>query len=284
MPTQTNPITTNTRITFMLTAEQSGTATIKFFATDSQGLSDSETVPVRVNTSPTIIGVPTQPVRLLDGAEIMLNVMIDDADADDTSTNLRLYVQSDNANVASVTAEGNDAIRTIKITGEGAGTAVITVTVNDGRGAANSVVSARFEVEVEANTALMIMAVPSIVPTMQLHGTTNVVVSVSDENFDANDEVVVTARSSSQTIVSVTTSEQTNNITTNTSITFVLTAEQSGTATIKFFAIDSQGLSDSETVLVRVNTPPQVLSVPTTRVATVGEPFELKTSEFFYRC
>ncbi len=276
---QTNNITTNTRITFVLTAEQSGTATIKFFATDSNKLSDSETVSVRVNVSPTISGVPPQPVRLLDGAGTMLNVTIDDADADDIPINLRLNAQSNNTNVASVSVAGNDAIRTIKITGEGAGKAMITVTVNDDRGASNSVVSAQFKVEVEAHTAPTIMAMPSIVPTMQLHGTTNVVVSVSDENFDVKDRVVVTARSSSQTIVSVTTSEQTNNITTNTRITFVLTAEQSGTATIKFFATDSNKLSDSETVSVRVNTPPQVLSVPTTRVATVGEPYTLKIAE-----
>ena len=366
---QTNNITTHTRITYVLTAEQGGMARVTFTATDNHGLSDSETMLLRVNApptitsfdnivsvqegreqtiavlvsdgntddgltlsltasdesqdivelvttnvvvmtsgnvsreeqtltikglkagtttlnitisdehtesapipvlvtveeniAPTISSVPIQPVRLLDGAETLLNVTIDDADADDTPADLMLSIKSDDPDVVSVTEEGNDATRTIRITGEEAGITTITVMVNDRRSATNSVVSAQFEVEVEAHTAPTIMVIPSIVPTMQLHGTTNVVVSVSDENFDVNDRVVVTAKSSSQTIVSVTTSEQTNNITTSTHITFVLTAEQSGTATIKFFATDSGRLSDSETVSVRVNAPPTISGVPT---------------------
>ena len=256
MPMQTNPITTDTRITFVLAAEQSGTATIKFFATDSQGLSDSETVPVRVNAPPTISSVPAQPIRVLNGAKTILKVMIDDADADDTPANLILGIKSDNPDVVSVTIDKNDTMPTIKITGEDAGMTTITMTVNDDRSAANSVVSARFGVEVEANTTPTIIAVPSTIPTVQLNDTTNVVVFISDQNFDVNDKVVVRAISSSSTIVSVVTSEQTNPITTNTRITFMLTAEQSGTATIKFFATDSGRLSDSEIVSVRVNAPP----------------------------
>ncbi len=286
MPMQTNPITTNTRITFVLTAERSGTATIKFFSIDSQGLSDSETVPVRVNAPPTISSVPTQSVRLLDGTETMLNVTVSDADADDSLTLLLTAIDESQDIVELVTTSvvvmnNGSAIReaqTLTIKGLKAGMTTLNITVSDEH---TKSVPVYVSVIVVENTAPTIMAMPSIVPTMQLHGTTNVVVSVLDENFDVKDRVVVTARSSSQTIVSVTTSEQTNNITTNTRITFVLTAEQSGTATIKFFAIDSQGLSDSETVSVRVNTPPQVLSVPTTQVATVEEPFELKISEFF---
>ncbi len=244
----------------------------------SQGYSYSG----RVNASPTISGLPLQRIRLFEGTETTLNVTINDADADDISGNLVFGVQSDIPEVARVDVAGAGTTRTIKITAIGAGIATITATVNDDRGVSNSKVSERFEVEVEGNEAPMLEVIAAPEQTTGLGNTTQVVVLVSDTNFDVGDRVVLEAMSSSRSRVSVLPT-QTDTITTDTMITFMLTAEQSGEATITFTATDSKNVSTDTEVMVRVNTPPQVLSddVPSRVVATVGEAFELKTSEFF---
>ncbi len=385
-PEQTDNITTDTSITFTLTAEQSGEAVITFTATDSNGLKNSETVPVRVNvpptitsfddtvsvkegreqtiavsvsdadtddsltlsltamnenqdivelvttsvavmtngsvtrdaqtlrikglkagmatlnitisdehtesasvsvsvtvernTAPTITGVPTKPIGLLEGAETMLDITIDDTDTDDLPTGLRLSVRSDDTDVASVTTEGNNTTRTIKIAGKRVGMATITMTVDDDRGATNSVVPERLMVEVEANEAPTLGIITSPGQAIEPESTARVVVSVADNNFDLDDRVTLTAESSSRTIVSVT-PKQIDNITTDTNITFTLTAEQSGAAVITFTATDSKNNSTNTKIVVRTNTPPQVSSVPTSVVATVGEAFRLETGSFF---
>ena len=178
--------------------------------------------------------------------------------------------------------EGDGTTRTIKITAIGIGMATITATVNDGRGVSNSEVLEQFEVEVEGNEAPMLEVIAYPQELIGLGNTTQVVVVVSDNNFDVGDNVVVEAMSSSQSMVSVI-PMQTDPITTDTRITFMLIAEQSGEATIMFTATDSQNVSTDTEVMVRVNTPPHVLpdNVPSQIVATVGEAFELKTSEFF---
>ena len=244
----------------------------------SQGYSYSG----RVNASPTISGLPAQRIRLFEGTETTLNVTINDPDADDISGNLVFGVQSDIPEIARVDVAGAGTTRTIKITAIGAGIATITATVNDDRGVSNSKVSERFEVEVEGNEAPMLEVIATPEQTIGLGNTAQVVVLVSDTNFDVGDGVVLEAMSSSRSIVSVIPT-QTDTITTDTMITFMLTAEQSGEATITFTATDSKNVSTDTEVMVRVNTPPQVLSdnVPSRVVATVGEAFELKTGEFF---
>ncbi len=233
---------------------------------------------LRVNNSPTIIGLPLGRIRLLAGTETTLNVTINDADSDD----LIFGIQSNTPEVARLSVEGDGATRTVKITVIGVGIATITATVNDGRGVSNSEVSERFEVEVEGNEAPMLEVIAYPQELIELGNTTQIVVLVSDNNFDANDNVVVEVMSSNQSMVSVI-PMQTNSITTDTRIAFMLTAEQSGEAIIMFTATDSQNVSTNTEVVVRVNTPPHVLSgnVPSQVVATVGEAFELEISEFF---
>ena len=134
----------------------------------------------------------------------------------------------------------------LKFSGVGAGSAMITVTVDDGRGVANSRVSAEFEVRVETNIAPTITLTPSSDQTLPVNSTAHIVVSVVDDNFNLNDIVALEAMSSNQTIVSVATlNAETDNITNDASITFTLSAEQSGTATITLIATDIGGLSDN---------------------------------------
>ncbi len=130
------------------------------------------------------------------------------------------------------------------------------------------------------NTTPTITLTPSVAQTLPLNSTARIVVSIADNGFDGGDSVTLTAESSSRTIVSVT-PKQIDNITTDTSITFTLTAEQSGEAVITFTATDSKNISTNTKIVVRTNTPPQVSSVPTSVVATVGEAFRLETGSFF---
>ena len=257
--TQTGGITTDTSRTFRISAEQGGEATITFTATDIGGLSDSVELAVRVNTAPTLSGIPEQPIRLLEGLSTELSVAVNDADADDSPS---IRIDTGDSMIASATIIAtNDATRTLEVSGVGAGRAVITVTVNDDRGVANSEVSAQFEVRVEANTTPTIMITPSSAQTLPVNSTTDTIVSVTDSNFDLNDIVTLAAMSSSRTIVSVT-PVQVANITTDTSRTFRISAEQGGEATITFTATDIGGLSDSIELAVRVNTAPTLSGIP----------------------
>ena len=72
-------------------------------------------------------------------------MMINDADADDS---LDVRIDTSDSTIATATIIATDgATRTLEIDSVGAGSAMITVTVDDGnRGVANSRVSARFEV------------------------------------------------------------------------------------------------------------------------------------------
>ncbi len=227
--------------------------------TDAQGYrvvidSLGYTLDSRVNNSPMISGLPEGRVRLRAGTETTLHVTINDVDTDDTPAGLTLGVQSDNADVAGVIVEGNGATRTIKITGISAGITTITATVNDGRNVSNSAVSEHFRVEVEGNAAPR-LEVATAQQVIELGSTTQVMVLVSDNDFDMGDSVVLEAMSSSPSIVSVTPT-QPDTITTNVSGTFVLTGVKAGTATIVFTATYSKESTDSVSLLVSVDAKP----------------------------
>ncbi len=228
--------------------------------TDGQGYRETIDAPgythsQRVNNSPTISGLPAQRIRLLEGTETKFEVKLNDPDADDISSNLVFGVQSDTTEVARVDAVGEGTTRTIKITAMSAGITTVTAMVNDRRGVSNSEVSERFEVEVEENEAPMFEVIAAPQPAIRLGNTTQVVVLVSDTNFDVGDRVVLAARSSSRSIVSVI-PMQTDAITTNASITFTLTGVTVGTATVVFTAMDSRGSTGNISLLVRVGAHP----------------------------
>ena len=247
MPERIDAIGSNMRETLTLSANKAGVAEIILTATDNEGLRTSETVVVTVNTPPTLSGIPDQPIRLLEGLGTEFDVVINDADADD---NPSVRIDSSDSMIASATIIATtDAMRTLAVRGIGAGNAMITVTVDDGRGVANSQVSERFAVQVEANVAPVIMITQSLAETLPPDSTAQIVVSVADANFNLSDRVTLEAMSSSSTIVSVTPTQETD-ITTDTMITFTLSIEQDGEATITFIATDRGGLSNRVTVSV----------------------------------
>ena len=254
MPVQFPNITTDTSATFVLNAEQGGVSMITFVATDRDGLEARAELAVRVNTAPTLSGIPSAPFRLLAGVGRELVLTIADADADD----LTIRIDTDDSMIATATIIATtDAMRTLAVRGIGAGNAMITVTVDDGRGVTNSEVSERFAVQVEASEAPTIDIVDAPRQAIEPGSTAHIVVRVSDANFDFGDRVTLTAESSSRTIVSVMPQRSTDitDITTNTTITFIIRAEQNGEATITFTATDrGRGrLSDSEIVSVNVS-------------------------------
>ena len=111
-PARIADITTDTSITFVLSAEQGGESTITLIATDIGGLSDRETVSVRVNTAPIISDIPEQPIRLLEGLDTQLDMMINDADDDDT---LDLRIDTSDSTIATATIIATDgATRTLE--------------------------------------------------------------------------------------------------------------------------------------------------------------------------
>ena len=250
-PVQVASITTDTITTFMLDAKQGGEAIITFTAIDIRGLRDSVELSVRVNTRPTISGIPQQPIRILEGLSTELEVAISDANVDD-SLNVRVETNDSMIATATIIATSGTA-RILKISGVSAGDAMITVTVDDGTDAANSSASATFEVQVIENTTPTIMITPSTDQTLPLNSTAHLVVSVADDDFNLDDIVTLSAMSSSQTIVFVVPT-QVAGITTDTTTTFILSTEQNGETTITFTATDSRGSSDSKTVSVNVIT------------------------------
>ena len=210
---------------------------------------------VRLNAAPTISGIPSQRIRLLEGTETKFDVVLNDANPDDISSDLMFSIKSDRLEVARLSVEGENTTRTIRITGIGVGITTITATVNDGRDVSNSEVSKQFEVEVEGNEAPMLEVIAYPQQTIGLGNTTQVMVLITDNNFDVGDSVVLKAMSSSQTMVPVI-PMQTNPIATDTIITFTLTGVKGGMATIVFTATDSKGSTSNVSLLVRVYTQP----------------------------
>ena len=130
------------------------------------------------------------------------------------------------------------------------------------------------------NTTPTIVITSSVPETLSPMSMTDIMVRVDDDNFDTGDTVTLTAMSSAPTAVSVSPDTSTG-ITDNMPRTFMLTAGQSGMATITFTATDRRGASASADLSVRVNAPPQATMPTAPFVATVGEAFRLETSRFF---
>ena len=258
---------------------KAGMVTLNLTVSDGDTTSEVSrvTVTVEANAQPTITSTFPTNISLLEGNSTTLNVVVADEDSDNLS--IKLDFSDDMIATATITTRG--ATRTLKITGVSAGMATITATVNDGREQTNSEASLVFTVTVEANAVPTITINSSPSQAIKPKITASIVVRVSDENYDVGDLVTVRAVSSTPSVVTVA-PLRIAGIADDTNRTFTLTAAQAGNATIQFTATDSRDASTSTSVSVRVNTPPSVVVANvTTPVATVGEAFTLKTSEFF---
>ena len=197
---------------------------------------------------PKLIIEPIEDIRLLEKLSRELDVTITDAEGDPFSVRL----DSSNDKVATATVvTTTGAGSTLKITAEGAGTAEITVTADDGQG---TVVSATFSVKVEFNTR---PDIDSITQTgaLQVGGTAQLRVEVSSSGREADlgDTYTLTAESSDPAIVSVSPESFSGlGLSFEEDRSFTLSGHKNGEVTITITATDNVGLSNSKTVTVRV--------------------------------
>ena len=263
---------------------KAGETTLNLIVSDGDLTSDEISVRVMVeaNTTPTIMTTfPDDTISLLEGNSTASVVMIADDDDDDVA-NLEISVESSDTEVATATITTLNETHMLTITGEGAGIATITATVDDGRKLTNSTDSLVFTVTVEENKAPTITISPSADQTMQLGSTASIVVHVSDENFDVGDLVTVKAVSSTPSVVAVEAPSPIVGIKDNMDQRFVIRGDVAGESRIKFTATDSKDAITSASVLVHVNTPPEVTdNVQVRVVATIGQELTLDTSGFF---
>ena len=128
-----------------------GRTTLRLVARDNSARDNASSEPVFltvvvVNTKPTVTATSIPDVRLPGGTNTTLNVVIKDADKD----MFRVRFDTTDAEVATAKIiETNGANHIVEITALNLGTAEITLTVDDGKDAANSRVTIKFMVVVK---------------------------------------------------------------------------------------------------------------------------------------
>ena len=158
----------------------------------------------------------------------------------------------------------------------------VKLTYTDGQGYDETVYSSSLgpdaSSDINTTPTITITSLPS--EAIEPNSTASIVVRVEDENYDVGDLVIVRAVSSTPSVVRVT-PKQIDEIKGNMDQRFVIHGGVAGESRIQFTATDSEGTSTSASVLVHVNTPPKVTDNVPAQIATIGQAFTLKTSEFF---
>ncbi len=228
---------------YLLEATGTGTATVTIVATDAQGLSDAETIPVTVQAIANV--TPNISTRLPAGASLTIDsgdtetVVITVVDEDIPS--LVYSASSSDTAVATVTSDGAGSytVTAIATGNTNAETAVITLVVEDNGNLTDSEI---FNVVVPAvavvNQAPVIVSRnPAADPIAGLlvDDIDPVEFVITDDGSIAN--LTLTASSSDPTIVSI------DNIDESV-LTVSLEGQSAGTATITVTATDADGLFD----------------------------------------
>ena len=230
-----------------VTGVTSGEATITVTVEDDQGNSDSTEFLVSVdvpNQVPTID--PIDPATVEAGQSATVPISFSDPDGDTVTP----FATSDDENVA-IAAIISDT--ELSVSGINAGTATITVTVDDGSGGTNS---AAFTVTVES---------PNQAPTiddlapLSLEGGQSVPVAINYADPDG-DLLTVLPSSDDETVATVA-------LTSDTEIT--VTAINAGTANITINVDDGNGGTDSTTFVVSVTAPNQAPTIDPIAPVTV---------------
>ena len=226
------------------TTEAMGGNTATFDVVVSDGIStDSETISVTindVNIDPTVDGGLSDVEVAEDSAEVTVDVSsaFDDADGD----SLTFSASSGNMGIVTVSTSGSDV--TLSFVADASGTASITVMADDGNGGTPA--STTFDVVVNAVNDGPTVATPlSDVDSTDLSPSLTLDASgVFGDIDDGAAAVSITAVSSDDNLVTVTTSGQT--------VTLDFQAEARGTATITMIGTDPQGASVTSTFNVNV--------------------------------
>lgn len=218
-----------------ITGVAAGTATITFTASDPEGLSADQGAMVTVNTPPVAEGmIDTVTVNEGESATLVVSGYFSDADGDALS----YEAGSSDEDVATASVEDS----TVTIGGVAAGTATITVTATDPRGA-----SAVQEATVAVNAAPM---PDSVAPTHDMVVGNHVELDFSMFFTDADgDELTYTAVTSD---AAVATASVEGSVVTTTAADEI--EDLVGTVvTLTVTATDPAGLSAEQEAMVRVN-------------------------------
>lgn len=218
-----------------ITGEAAGTATITFTASDPEGLSATQDAAVTVNTPPAPEGtIDDITVTLGESTTLVVSGYFTDADGDALS----YEAESSDDETATVAVEDSTAT----ISGHAAGSATITITATDPRGA-----SAMQEATVSVKTPPMPDSVP---PTHDMVVGNHVELDFSTFFTDADgDELTYTAATSD---AAVATASVEGSVVTTTAADAI--DDSVGTVvTLTVTATDPAGLSAEQEAMVRVN-------------------------------
>ena len=237
-------------------------------------------LPGQRNKPPTITLNP--PDRLLEDTSTTLNVVIRDADGDSPDVDVIVSKGSNHATATIIPT--SDANYTLEITAQSVGTAMITVTADDGRGTPNSEATFTFTVEVVGNQKPTLNIVNKPIPLIEIGTDRNVVISIQDANFDLGDSVTLEVTESTSSVVSGI-PEDDIVINSNMTRTFTFTGLKVGKTRISFTATDSSKDQQSDTVSVLLSVFSSLAltdQVPTAPIIVpINEMYSLDIKPFF---
>ena len=246
--------------TVTITAVAKGTANVAITATDSEGLSATQTFESMVpNRSPEPVGaIPDETVEVGEDVTVDLSRYFKDLDGDV----LTYTARSSNTSVARVSVSGS----TVTIRAVAKGTAEVTITATDSEGLSATQV---FESMVPNRPPEPTRTIPD--ETVEVGDDVTVNLSRYFEDPDG-DALTYTARSSNTSVATVSVSGS----------IVTITAEAKGTAEVTATATDSEGLSATQTFETVVpNRAPEPVGTIADETVEVGDEVIVDLSSYF---
>ncbi|MBX2823630.1 MAG: putative Ig domain-containing protein, partial [Gammaproteobacteria bacterium] len=246
-------VATNANDTFTVTAVGEGQATVTFQIEDDGNLTDSVSFTVTVTAlpdDPPVIDSRTPPGSISMEPGDSTVVTLDVTDEDEAS--LAYDADSDDTDVVTVSVNPDNSI-TFNAVGDGSTT--VTLTVTDGAGQQDSVV-----VPVIVDTGNLAPVIDSRIPagnsTLEPGDTLDVSLNVSDESFAT---LVFDADSDDTDVATVSVGSGGD---------FTVLAIADGVAIITFSVEDEEGLTDTDTMTITVDTGNQAPQITNTDPGT----------------
>ena len=246
--------------TVTITAVAKGTAEVTITATDSEGLSATQTFETMVpNRAPEPVGtMPDETVAVGDDVTVDPESYFEDPDGDP----LRYRARSSNTSVARVSVSGSAV--TIRAIAKGTAEVTITATDSEGLSATQS-----FETMVPNRPPEPVGTIPD--ETVAVGDEVTVDLSSYFEDPDG-DDLTYTARSSDTRVATVSVSGS----------AVTIRAIAKGTAEVTITATDSEGLSATQSFETMVpNRPPEAVGTIPDETVEVGDEVTVDLSSYF---